>query len=45
MNYVTREFYQGKWENTYFETMAQAKEYCLKIAKDGRVAMRLRNAQ
>ena len=45
MNFVTKERVDGKLDNTYFETMAQAKEYCLKIAKDGRVAMRLRNAQ
>jgi len=43
--YVTRELYQGSWVNTYFETMKEAKAYCIKISKDGRLSMRMRCAK
>jgi len=44
MNYVVKERISGKWKNVYFGTMADAKKYCLKIAKLGQAGMRLRNA-
>ena len=44
MNYVTREFYQGEWVNTYFENMQQAKKLCRKILKAGGFAICLKNS-
>ena len=42
MNYVTKEFYKGKWNNTYFKDMRQAKILCRKILKAGGVAICLK---
>lgn len=40
--YVTREYYQGKWVSTYFGTMAEAKRLFRKILKAGGLAICLR---
>jgi hypothetical protein len=45
MNYVTRELYDGKWVNTYFERMSDAKKLCRKILRAGGIAICLRSAK
>lgn len=40
--YVTREYYQGKWVSTHFDTMAEAKKLFRKILKAGGVAICLK---
>jgi len=42
--WVTRELYQGKWINTYFDNAKQAKTLMKKIMHAGGIAICLRSA-
>jgi len=45
MNAIVIEIVNGKRKNTFFETMADAKAYCVLLSKAGRNVMRMRNAR
>jgi len=39
MNYVTREYVENRWVSTFFCTMREAKTLCVKILKQGGIAI------
>jgi len=39
MNYVTREYVNNTWVSTHFDTMREAKTLCVKILKQGGIAI------
>ena len=40
--FVTREYFEGKWSSTYFDTMQEAKTLYKKILRAGGVSICLR---
>jgi len=44
-SFVTKERYNGRWRNTYFDNEDSAKRLCFKILKKGGIAVWMKNAR